>query len=86
MRRLMKCDVRTPEQALEYMIDCTLATVSHMASLKSRKKSEFERQITIAQTGIDWMVHMKVEPHKTRVEDVIAMNQSVKEWADGQVV
>lgn len=46
---MRECDVRTPEMALAYITDCTLATVASMAMLKSRKKGEFERQINIAQ-------------------------------------
>ena len=41
----MKNYVKTPEQALSYLTDCTLATVAIMAMKKSRSKREFERQI-----------------------------------------
>ncbi len=76
-----KHQVRTADQALAYMVDCTLATVSSMAMLKSRKKCEFERQKLIAQTGIDWLRFMKIDPGSTRAEDVFKCNYSVEEWS-----
>lgn len=41
--------------ALAYIVDCTLATVSNLASKKSASKYELSRQIEIAQAGIDWV-------------------------------
>lgn len=76
---MRKCDVRTPEEALVYITDCCLATVGHMATLKSRKKSEFERQISIAQTACDWMRDMGIDPKGTRAEDIIG-RRTVAEW------
>lgn len=73
-------DVRSPEQALAYITDCTLATVSSMAMLKSRKKGEFARQISIAQTSIDWMVMMNVDMSNTRAEDVMKAGGRVEDW------
>lgn len=52
---MFKDRVRTSEEALVYITDCTLATVSGMAMTKSRKKGEYQRQIAIAQTAIDWI-------------------------------
>ena len=52
---MRKCDVRTPEDALAYLTDCQLASVSLMAMKKRRPKYAYERQISIAQTGLDWM-------------------------------
>lgn len=77
---MRKCDVRDPGRALAYLTDCTLATVSEMAMKKSRPKHEFERQISMAQAAIDWMVAMKVDFSGTRAEDVVVAG-SVKEWA-----
>ena len=82
----MKHEVRTPEDAMVYLVDCTLATVSHMASLKSKSKSEYSRQIAIAQTGVDWISHMKIDPRKSRVMDILENNQSVQDWADAQII
>lgn len=78
---MRECDVRTPEQALVYITDCNLATVSHMAMLKSRKKGEFERQINIAQIACDWMRDMRIDPTGTRAEDIIG-KKTVREWVD----
>lgn len=75
-----KSDVRTLAEALAYITDCTLATVSDMAGKKSRQKHEFERQIAIAQTAVAWMQMFGVDPSTTRVEDVIAAG-GVVEWA-----
>lgn len=75
-----KCDVKTPEQALVYITDCCLATVVKMAMLKSRKKDEFNRQISIAQAACDWIEKMKIDHKGTRAEDIVN-SMSVSEWA-----
>jgi len=72
--------VCTPEQALSYLTECSLATVSHMSMLKSKSKSEFERQISIAQRACDWMDRFGVDPKGTRAEDIIG-KCTVEEWA-----
>ena len=77
----MKNYVKTPEQALVYLIDCTLATVCHMAMVKSRKTGEYERQISIAQTGINWIKEFKIDAAKTRANEIIDSDISVSEWA-----
>jgi hypothetical protein len=49
-------DINDPKDMIEYLIDCTLATVEDMTWLKScPKKGEFERQCNIAQKGIDFL-------------------------------
>lgn len=73
------CDVRTPEQALVYITDCCLATVSHMAMLKSRNKREFERQKSIAQKACNWIEKMGIDPAGTRAEDIVG-RITVTEW------
>jgi hypothetical protein len=79
---MFKSDIRTPEQALAYLTDCTLATVSDLAMKKSRPKLEFERQKAMAQTSLDWMVSMKVETRGTRAEKVLREHGgSVDAWA-----
>lgn len=42
-------------QMVEYLTECTLATVDDLAMKKSRPKGEFARQQLIAQRGIDWL-------------------------------
>ena len=76
-----KCDVRSEGAALAYITHCTLATVCHMASLKSPSKSELAIQISIAQTAIDWMIDMKVDFSTTRAKEVVEVG-SVQLWAD----
>lgn len=73
-------NVRSAEDALAYITDCTLATVADMASKKSRPKGEYKRQMMIAQKGCDWMQHMDISSKGTRAEDIIN-KQTVKEWA-----
>ena len=75
-----KHQVRDPGKALAYITDCTLATVSDLAGKKSRPKHEFERQKSIAQTVINWMVQMKVDFSTTRASEVVAVG-SVDAWA-----
>lgn len=53
-----------------------------MAMLKSRKKGEFERQIAIAQQGIDWIKEMKIDPRTTRAEEIISQGMKVAQWAE----
>lgn len=76
--------IHTPEQALVYLADCTLATVSSMAMLKSKSKGEFERQISIAQSAIEWINDFKIPVEQnSRPQQVLALsNRSVKEWAE----
>jgi len=62
------------------MTDCTLATVCDMAGKKSRPKHEFERQVSIAQRGVDWMQAFGVDLSCTRAGDVVAKG-GVIEWA-----
>lgn len=48
-------EVQNISQALAYMVECTLATVETMATTKKKSKREYQRQIDIAQKGINWM-------------------------------
>lgn len=78
---MLKHKVRTAEQALAYLTDCTLATVCMMAMKKSRPKGEYARQISIAQCGVDWMREFGVVDPGNRAADVLAMGGSVADWA-----
>jgi predicted ABC-type ATPase len=80
---MMKHLVRTPEQALLYLADCTLATVADMAMKKSKSKHEFQRQIAIAQSAIDWIKDFHIQIEKgSRVENVLALkDQKVETWS-----
>lgn len=72
--------VETPEQALLYLTECSLATVEHMSMLKSKSKSEYGRQILIAQRACDWLDKFGIDPKGTRAEDIIGKCQ-VEDWA-----
>ena len=80
---MIKHLVRTPEQALLYLTDCTLATVADMAMKKSKSKYEFQRQIAIAQSAVDWIKDFNVEVKVgSRVHDVLALpDQKVETWS-----
>lgn len=78
---MSKHDVRTVGQALAYLTDCTLATVSDLASKKSASKSELSRQISMAQQAITWMNQFGVDYSKTRAAEVRECG-SVQAWAE----
>lgn len=82
---MRQCDVREPANTLDYLVDCTLATVSDMALKKRRPKWEFERQIAIAQTGLDWMRQfgVNINPHSRAYSVLKEHNGSVASWAKG---
>jgi hypothetical protein len=72
--------VKNGEDALAYITDCCLATVSYMAMLKRKSKSEFERQISIAQLACSWMEQFGISPKGTRAKEIIG-KRTVAEWA-----
>jgi len=72
--------VATVEEALIYITDCNLATVCNMASLKSRPKGEFRRQIAIAQSACDWIKRFNINAESTRAVDIIGKT-TVENWA-----
>lgn len=83
IRDNMKNQVRTPEQALLYLADCMLATVAHMAMKKSKGKYEFQRQISIAQSAVDFIKDFNIEVKiNSRVYFVLELpDQSVETWS-----
>ena len=74
-------DVRDTGQALAYITDCTLATVTDLASRARPPKNELKRQINIAQKAIDWMDAFGVDYAKTRAAEVKAIGGTVEKWA-----
>jgi hypothetical protein len=69
-----------------YLIECTLATIGEMAGKKSRSKSEYTRQINIAQKGIDTWRGLKIPvseclPEHPRTKKILETGISVAEWA-----
>lgn len=74
-------ELRTTEDALVYVTECNLATVSHMNYLKRKSMHEFDRQINIAQTGIDFCKLIDRALLSGRVLEVIdSYSANVKEW------
>jgi hypothetical protein len=75
--------VRTPEEALLYLADCTLATVADMAMRKSKSKHEFQRQIAIAQSAVNWVEEFNIPVEVgSRVFDVLALpDKKVETWS-----
>lgn len=78
---MRKEQVNTPGEALAYITDCTLATVCDLAGKKSRSKSEFERQKSIAKHAIQWMQQMGIDFSTTRAKDVVVAG-GVDVWAE----
>lgn len=82
---MRKDEVSNPNQALAYLTDCTLATVSDLSCKKSASKYETRRQIAMAQQAIDWMRAFEVDVSYTRADEVIEEHGgSVQAWADAQ--
>lgn len=78
---MQKCDVKTPEDALLYLANCQLATVCDLACKKSRIKSDYTRQKSIAQLFCDWIRAFKIPVvGNNRVGDVTVAG-SVEAWA-----
>lgn len=75
--------VRTPDAALVYLTECTLATVESNSVKKTGGKYEKRRQIEIAQSGIDWIRGFKIEARNLRVGEVIGnFDGNVRAWSD----
>lgn len=74
--------VRTAQEALVYLTDCNLATVGDLACRKSPPKSEFKRQVEMAQSGVNWILEMDVKFFGTRIEEVIRLGGNVQTWSE----
>lgn len=77
-------ELKTPDDAFAWMVECTLATVSWMNGLKSKKMSEFNRQIDIAQKGIDFWISIngKKLTGQPRMDEIIQCmkNPNIQNW------
>lgn len=73
--------VSSPAEAVAYLVDCTLATVSDLAGKRSRSESELRRQIAIAQQGCDWLRAFSIDATGTRAPEILAAGISVADWA-----
>lgn len=74
--------IKKTREALAYITDCNLATVSHMASLRSKSIGEWNRQVNIAQHGVDWIKLFEIVDPGNRAHEVLEKyNGIVREWA-----
>ena len=73
------------DEAMAYLVECTLATVQDLAGRSRPPKGELARQISIAQTGIDW-VKTFVKPGDRcgcgRVQEIIDRGLTVQTWSE----
>lgn len=84
----MNLTVNCHASALEYMAECTLATVVDIAMSSRPKMGELRRQIQIAQNGIAWLAEYGRSNRDTcqRVNDVFNNYQgNVKKWAQDKL-
>lgn len=75
-------DIKTLEDAFVYLADCQLATVVDLAMKKSKSKSEYERQILIAQIFCDYIKEFKLKDEGNRFEKVQALGNNVEKYAE----
>lgn len=88
MPAITALNIRNEREAFAYLVECTLATVSQLAGLARPPKGELNRQISIAQTGIDWL--RAIERHEGgrnwsgcgRTEEILATGIDVASWAN----
>lgn len=75
--------VDTDLEALLHMTEATLATVDLLASRTRPPKTELERQIAIAQVGIDRCRSEVIERYRglPRISRVLAAGGGVAAWA-----
>ena len=53
---MKKSDIRDDADMLEYVLECTLATIEHYAMLSRPPKHEVDRQCSIADTINAWLL------------------------------
>lgn len=78
---MRKENITCLRDAFAYLADCQLATVAHTAMRKRKSKSEYRRQISIAQTFCDWAYAEGIMDPGNRLEDVRAKGNNVSAWA-----
>lgn len=73
--------VKSLDDMIDYLVNCTLATVASMALTKSRVKREYQKQMDMAQKSVDWIKHLWVNYKAKRICDVIKQHDgSVASW------
>lgn len=75
-------NVRTAQDALYYLTECTLATVSNLAEKKTPPKAELSRQIEMAQLGVNWIREFGISICGCRVQEVMECGGSVQAWTE----
>lgn len=68
--------IATDKEMIDFLIDCTLATVEDLILKKTFHRKEFERQCLIAQAGIEYLG--EEYPFKSRAKQVIKSKQTVQ--------
>lgn len=79
---MTKDRINSIEDALAYLVDCTLATVEDFCLKKRVVKSDFERHILIAQTALDSAVRFGSNLSGTRGEEIVSTGLTVEQWAE----
>jgi len=68
------------EDAVAYLTECTLATVEWLSMRKKPPAHEYNRQIAIADIGLDFCKTFCTK-HSGRIKTLLDRNLSVPEWA-----
>ena len=81
---MIRKNVQSVDDAFIYIAECNVAIVEHLAILKSKSKYVFDRQKTICQFMIDWIIEFElVYSDGTRVSEVIDKHDcSVESFVD----
>lgn len=72
----------TKDDAMEYIVECSLATIDHVAGRNDRSSGELRRHINIARKGVDMLILCDIKPTLIRTKEVIEkFHGSVGAWA-----
>ncbi len=73
-------EVGQAPEVIEWMTECTLATIEYHLGMKRYSKSEVDRQCNIAQQGINWLTDNNCAC-TCRVDEVLSrFGGDVREW------
>lgn len=84
---LTSSTLNNEREAFVFLAECTLATISSLATRSRPPKGELNRQISMAQTAINWIRAIEREKDRewsgaSRVEKILDNNLSVSDWAN----
>lgn len=85
---MRKENVKTPEEALAYLADCTLATIEEILCYKNVNKTQLERHISIAETNMQFCHMFNCNVTGTRASDIEPFGKKYKtvlEWGNAEV-